>query len=194
VARHSLKSVRTWLPVVAVGCAIAPGIATEPTPVCVGETVTAPDLREFLVEAIDVLSACGHAPEAFGAELHLDDPFVLAGTGRKAEVTVVFEPLDPRRHYALGVSASDPCVVTWIWRPEEFTDWQKLVLERARSQARDAGAAWVRRTDGLELRITESRRHIGVRLWAGEGAGSPELRVVLAKDDLTVMESGSTGD
>jgi hypothetical protein len=156
--------------------------------------LTTPDPRELVTEAVDVLSACGHAPEAFAAELHLDDPFALAGTEREPEVTVVFEPLDDRRHYALGVSASDPCVVTWIWRPERFTDWQKLVLERARIQARETGAEWVRETDRLELRVTESRQHIGVRLWFGETAGSSELRVVLAKDDLTVVESDSTGD
>jgi len=141
-----------------------------------------------------VLAACGHAPEAFAAELHLDDPFALAGTGRKAEVTVVFEPLDDRRHYALGVSASDPCVVTWIWRPHRFTDWQRRVLERARSRARETGAEWAGQSDRLEVRVTESRDHVGLRLWSGGTAGGPELRVVLAKDDLTVIESGPAGD
>ena len=194
MARHPLRALRTWLAVAAVGLPVPAGAPTEPPPVCVREFVAPRDLPKFLAEAVEVLSACGHAPEAFAAELRLDDPFSLAGTEREPEITAVFEPIDDERHYPLGVSASDPCVVAWIWRPEEFTDWQKLVLDRARTHAGETGAEWTRPPDRIDVRVTESRDHVGLRLWSRETAGSPELRVVLAKDDLTVIESDSTGD
>jgi hypothetical protein len=145
----------------------------------------------LLAEAVEVLSACGHAPEAFTAELRLDDPFSLADTEREPEITVVFEPFDDERHYPLGVSASDPCVVTWIWRPRGLTAWQKRVLERARDHAFEIGAEWSGPADRIEVRITESRDHVGVRLWSG-GAGGSDLRIVLAKHDLTIVDPGST--
>ena len=155
------------------------------------EAVAKRDLRDLVADAAGVLRACGYEPADYQAELGTQDPISLAGSGRTAEVTVVFEPLDGARRHALIVSSAEPCVVAWSWQPDRFTDWQRRVLERAEEQIIRSRSA---REDGgqVELRITETRDHVAVRWWFGEALDTGSI-LVLAKDGLEPVEVPRAG-
>lgn len=157
---------------------------------CVGRTSTAEDPKGFITEALDVLRSCGHDPDDYRLELRGDDPFVAAGAGREPALTVVFLPLDRERHYAVAVNDAHPCVVSWVWQPADFTDWQRQVIARAEALAKTSGLSW---DDGrlLDVLVTESLELVGVEVLDAEPGRNPqssELRVLMHKHDLSLVD------
>ena len=160
-------------------------------PACMGRGSTAEDAEGFIAEALDVLRSCGHDPADYRLQLREDDPFVAAGSGRKPARTAVFLPLDRERHYALAVNASHPCVVSWVWQPADFTDWQRQVIARAEALVKTSGLP---RSGGrlLDVLVTESLELVGIEVLdvePGRNPPSPELRVLMHKDDLSLVQS-----
>lgn len=160
-------------------------------PACMGRVSISEDAKGFLAEALDVLRSCGHDPADYRMELREDDPFVAAGAGREPGLTVVFLPLDRERHYAVAVDAAHPCVVSWVWQPADFTDWQRQVIARAEALAKTSGLP--RRAGRLlDILVTESLELVGVEVLDAEPARNPqssELRVLMHKHDLSLVES-----
>ncbi len=180
-------------PVVAVALAagVLASLAADDThppaePACIGRVSLSEDAKGFLAEALDVLRSCGHDPADYRLELREDDPFVAAGSGRKPALAVVFLPLDRERHYAVAVDAAHPCVVSWVWQPADFTDWQRQVIARAEALARTSGLP---RSAGqlLDVLVTESLELVGIEVLDAEQ--SSELRVLMHKHDLSLVES-----
>jgi hypothetical protein len=190
---------RRWLPAVLVlampaAGADPPASADRETPVCVGAAVAPQDALDFVTDAIEVLEACGHDPAAYRLELNQDDPFELAGSGREPTINAVFVPLDSESLYAVGVGPADPCVVSWIWQPAAFTPWQRDLLEGARRHAEASGLGWTD-PDGWNVRVTESRELVSVRLWPADESAPRrrELRFLLEKRGLRVVSAGESG-
>ena len=191
-------SLREMGPVLAVALAagVLASFAADDThppaePACIGRVSISEDAKGFLAEALGVLRSCGHDPADYRLELREDDPFVAAGSGRKPELTVVFLPLDRERHYPVAVSAAHPCVVSWVWQPAEFTDWQRRVLARAEALARTSGLS---QGAGrlLDVLVTESLEHVGIEVLdaqPGRYPQSPEFRVLMNKHDLSLVQS-----
>ena len=160
-------------------------------PACIGRASISEDVKGFMAEALDVLRSCGHDPADFRLELREDDPFVAAGSGRRPALTTVFLPLDRERHYAVAVNAAHPCVVSWVWQPADFTDWQRRVIARAETLAKTSGLP---RRGGqlLDVLVTESLDLVGIEVLdtePGRNGPSSELRVLMHKDDLSLVES-----
>jgi hypothetical protein len=160
-------------------------------PACVAWASTAEDAERFIAEALDVLRSCGHNPAHYRVRLLKDDPFVAAGSGRKPTLTVMFLPYDLERHYALAVNVAHPCVVSWVWQPADFTDWQRRVIARAETLAKTSGLP---RRGGqlLDVLVTESLDLVGIEVLdtePGRNGPSSELRVLMHKDDLSLVES-----
>ncbi len=160
-------------------------------PACFGGASISEDTKGFLAEALAVLRSCGHDPADYRLELREDDPFVAAGSGRKPALSVVFLPLDRERHYAVAVNAAHPCVVTWVWQPAEFTDWQRQVIARAEALARTSDLP---RSAGQlrDISVTESLELVGIEVLdakPGRNSQSSELRVLMNKHDLSLVES-----
>ena len=160
-------------------------------PACVGRGSTAEDAEGFIAEALDVLRSCGHDPADYRLQLREDDPFVAAGSGRKPVRTAVFLPLDRERHYAVAVNAAHPCVVSWVWQPADFTDWQRQVIAQVEALAETSGLP---RSDGQlrDVLVTESLELVGIEVLDAEpGRNGPSsgLRVLMHKDDLSLVES-----
>ncbi len=137
-------------------------------------------------DAVLVLRASGHDPARYRVELREEDRFSRADGALEPRRTVVFLPLAGGTDYALGVSSADPCVVAWVWQPEDFTPWQREVLGRAREAAGAAAAGWGP-VELLEVRVTETLEHVGIAFRADLGPEQRELRIVLTKADLTMV-------
>ncbi len=160
-------------------------------PACIGRVSISEDAKGFLAEALGVLRSCGHDPADYRLELREDDPFVAAGSGREPALTAVFLPVDRQRHYAVAVRAAQPCVVSWVWQPADFTDWQRQVIARAEALAKTYDLP---RSGGrlLEVLVTESLELVGVEVLDAEPGRNPqssELRILMHKDDLSLVES-----
>ena len=159
-------------------------------PVCVGQASPAENAKGFIAEALDVLRSCGHDPADYQLELREDDPFVVAGSGDEPTLAAVFLPLDRERNYAVAVRVAQPCVVSWVWRPADFTDWQRQVIARAEALAKTSDLP---RSAGLllDVLVTESLEFVGIEVLDAEPGRNPqssELRVLLRKDDLSAVE------
>lgn len=179
MARRSLS----WLLQAAALATLVTGVHADDRAeaVCLREEVGPEDVQSLTSEAIRVLQACGRDPAAYRLELRGDDASPVARRPRASKWVAAFEPLDPARQPALEIGPADPCVVSWSWKPEQFTEWQIRALERARAYARQKETRWEADADDVELRVTETRDHLGIRWWSASGA---ELRVVLRKSDL----------
>ena len=113
-------------------------------------------------------------------ELTLEHPVAVVDPELSRETTVVFEPLDPTRLHAVSVSAADPCMLRWVWRPDRFTPWQRRMLERFEQPVAEARAS--QGGDGaFELSILESPEHLAAR-WRFGSASEQHGGVVLPKD------------
>ena len=157
-------------------------IAGDEPRVCVDPEAT--NAKAFTAGALRVLRSSGHDPADYRLELRFDDPYVSDHERRKPETTATFLPVDAARNHALVVATDHPCEVRWLWRPAEFTHWQRRVIERAEQLS---GIRW---GGGrlLEVRVTETRERVGVEVFDVE-TGSPEFRVLLRKEDLGEAES-----
>ncbi len=99
--------------------------------------------------------------------------------------------LDRERHYAVADNAAHPCVVTWVWQPAEFTDWQRQVIARAEALARTSDLP---RSAGQlrDISVTESLELVGIEVLdaePGRNSQSSELRLLMNKHDLSLVES-----
>ena len=190
-------SLREMGPVLAVALAagVLASFAADDThppaePACIGRVSISEDAKGFLAEALGVLRSCGHDPADYRLELREDDPFVAAGSGRKPALTAVFLPLDRERHYAVAVNAAHPCVVSWVWQPADFTDWQRQVIARAEALAKTSGLPR-RAGQLLDVLVTESLELVGIEVLDAEPGRDPqssELRVLMHKDDLSLVD------
>jgi len=170
---------------------LATGLSAGAPPVepsCLSHDIDSASAEEFVAEALTVLRSCGHEPSAYRLELHEDDPFVAATDDREPQRTVVFRPIDNQQLYGVVVSVEHPCVVSWAWQPDEFTDWQRQVIGRAEALAKESGRTW---SDGqlLDVVVTESRELVGVEVFDSESpddSRSANFRVLMRKDNLSV--------
>jgi hypothetical protein len=148
---------------------------------CLPERVGKRDPLELIEGAVRVLRSCGYDPERYRVQLTLEHPFTVADPDLTRETRVLFEPLEPERLHAVSVSAEDPCMLRWVWRPERFTPWQRRMLARFEQPVTEARAS-ENANGAFELSILESVDHLAAR-WrfgpASEGRGA----VVLPKEE-----------
>jgi hypothetical protein len=162
--------------------------------ICLPATVGELPVERFIREAIRVFEQTGRDPRAHRMELRQeefrgsDHPML----GAEFETSIVFIPRQTGDLYPVSVRAKQPCVVSWLWEPDRFTDWQRRVLRRA--QELSAGAWEQLIGDRLvDVEVSESRDAVAVRLWrveeADRASNTTEIFVVLNKTDLEPVDT-----
>ena len=133
---------------------------------------------ELVADAVAILRRSGHDPSSYALELR-------AGGGG-GEPSLVFRPRGDGRLYAVAVRPADPCLLSWVWQPERFTEWQVAVLQRARELLR--GSASAPGAEPTEVAIVETSETVTVRVRyaqaAEPGSGGSESQVTLLKADI----------
>jgi len=161
-------------------------------PVCVDAGLSEGDLDDLIAGAVDLLRQAGHAPEDYRMELKMERPqrAGFADRGLQLYPSVVFHP-DKDGRYPLRVDRNAPCSVSWVWRPDRFTAWQRSVIVRAREVLRDAWPGG----SGEELSgviVVETAGEVTVRLSMGEldesGLAPSLAEITLRKSDLGVVD------
>ena len=173
------------------GFVAADEVHPSDSPACVDPSSDIGDAETFVAKALEVLRSCGHEPADYRLELHQDDPFVAVSARRDPVHSAVFLPLDHEPHYPIAVRSSHPCVVSWIWQQSDFTDWQRQVVARAEESARTSDLPWAAGRS-LNISVTESLEYVGVEVFDPEAwrdGSSSELRVLMHKEDLSLVES-----
>jgi hypothetical protein len=157
-------------------------------PVCIGAGLADGDLDDLIAGAVEVLRRSGHAAEDYRMELTMERPQGSGFADRSVQLypSVVFHP-DADGRYPLRVDRNAPCSVSWVWRPDRFTAWQRSVLVRAREVLRDA---WPDGS-GEELSgviVVETAAEVIVRLSMGavdeSGLALSLAEITLRKSDL----------
>jgi len=161
--------------------------------VCIDSGIAGSGLDQLIRVAVEVLRQSGHDPEDYRLDLRMDEVegARLIGPGANLQPGVVFLPVAGRDRYALRVDRSNPCVVSWLWQPQNFTAWQRRVIERAREVMRDAwpdGAS--ERLSGVE--VIETAAEVSVRLLLGDADESGRVpsraEITLRKSDLSAVD------
>jgi len=160
--------------------------------VCVDTGLSGGDLDDLVRRALEVLRQSGHDPDGYRLDLKMEWP-ATAGFARhgQAYLSVVFSPEDGDDCYPLRVDRNDPCAVSWVWRPDRFTPWQRRVIERAREVLRDSWPGGSGE-DLTGVTVVETAGEVTVRLTLGELDDSDlapsRAEVRLRKSDLGAVE------
>jgi len=142
-----------------------------------------------LQRAAVILEQAGYDPGCYVRELRDDVPtqrFEEALAPVKSVICTPKATNECNNLYAVAVTEYNPGGLTWIWRPEEFTSWQRGVLEKALSAAKTAFPE----LDGrkLSMHVFESRDYVQLEVWPVLEAPTfgPTVRVSLHKHDLSL--------
>ncbi len=164
-------------------------LSFAPTPA--GECV--PDLgpvstKRFVEQALQRLRDAGYDPSDFHLTLRLEnEAWPDRGAFGSTQVTsVVFLPRRDSTGYPLRVHPANPCAVSWLWNPDEFSSWQRSAIERASSAVQQRHPRTWADEPPTDLDVTESRTRLLVRLWRSHET-MPALQVILSKPHLEVL-------
>jgi len=156
---------------------------------CIHDGVLPSSTERLVGEAIRVLEQSGHSSADYRIELRMEDPLEPDDPDprRQRVRSVVFVPRQPGERYVLRIHPSAPCAALWVWEPDQLTDWQRSVIERARETVATmlAEGPAVR---AVRIRVVESRDLLRVEIdEAGPPAAPGGLRrfsVTLSRIDL----------
>ncbi len=162
-------------------------------PVCIESGLTGGGLGDLIRDAVVILRQSGHDPASYRMELSIEraGPAEVGSEAGSSYPSVVFHPTGGSDLYPVRVDRTEPCVVSWVWQPERFTAWQRLVIERAREVLR---RNWPRGpSESLSgVRVVETQDEVTVRLMLGEpdasGLAPSRAEVTLRRDDLTAID------
>ena len=172
---------------------VVDGSSPDVRVVCVDTGLSGGDLDDLVRSALEVLRQSGHDPDGYRLDLKMEWPATagFAAQHGQAYPSVVFSPRNGDDLYPLRVDRNDPCAVSWVWRPERFTPWQRRVIERAREVLRDSWPGG----SGEKLAgvtVVETAGEVTVRLTLGElddsGLAPSRAEVRLRKSDLGAVE------
>ena len=145
---------------------------------CLRTGALASDLDLVVRDAVAVLRQSGHDPRDYRVQLRVEDAlqpdFPRLGSGRAA--SVVFVPRAGTDRYPLRVHVTHPCVVGWIWRPVDFTPWQRDVIERVSTLSPRLAL-----NGASEIRVTETEWQVRVQVGRRTGVNGQPIR-----DELSV--------
>lgn len=170
---------------------------SDSVPRCIDWDVADSGIDELMAAAIEILQAAGHDPHDYRVELRMESVDQPDFRTLDAELrrSVVFVPRMVRNVYALRVHPKHPCLVSWVWQPGRFTEWQQSVIRRAQRIMRERWPAYLGDDRTPEIEVLEDATTVSVHLW--DAAGSParrtEIHVTLNKTDLSVLPAHEKG-
>jgi len=168
--------------------------SSDPTVACIEVGLTPPPLERLVTDALRVLEQAGHDPGAYVLDLRLEDLHHPDFRDIEAQLvpSVVFLPRDETVLHPLRVHPRSPCNVSWLWRPEAFTPWQREVVE----QARLALIEIVPRAEVLEradVELLESADELALSIRTFDDldhlVSREEIRLTIRKSDLAVRDA-----
>jgi hypothetical protein len=137
------------------------------------------DIHGLVRLAVRTLGRCGHDPAAYRVELRRAPP-----------ARVVFVPVEPSASYPLEVRLDEPCTCRWP-RAAALSDMQRRVLDHARravAELRDPPWLVDAATEVEIVEIPDALAvHVAAPRGVGTGGASPDVVVLLAKDDLRTL-------
>jgi hypothetical protein len=186
---------------VAIVCAAMPFLTEGSEPIeseerraCIDAGLAGTDLEGLIADAVRVLIQAGHDPASYRMELHTERPTVetLPGLRWNLLTSVVFVPREENSLYAVRVHPDNPCVVSWVWRPERFSDWQREVIEKSQEILKEVGGA-TSFGHPMEIEVLETAEVVSVHIWnvdeEGPSTSSADFYVALNKADLSLVET-----
>lgn len=171
----------------------APEIHFDAGAVCLDAGWRGDNLDELIGVAVEILRRSGHDPEDYRLGLRMNRPPGTGFADRRVQPYpgVVFYPEDEDGRYPLGVDRENPCSVSWVWRPDRFTPWQRRVIVRAREVLREAWPGG-RDEELAGVEVIETADDVTVRVSLGEldesGLASSRAEVTLRKRDLGAVD------
>ena len=182
-------------------CAATPFLAAGSAPIeseerraCIDAGLAGTDLEGLIADAVRVLIQAGHDPASYRMELHTERPTreTLPGLRWNLLTSVVFVPREEDPIYPVRVHPDNPCVVSWVWRPERFTDWQREVIEKSQEILKEAGGTTSFRHP-MEIEVLETARVVSVHIWnvdeEGSSRTSTDFYVAMNKADLALVDT-----